>query len=315
MASERQIKANRGNAVKSTGPKTPEGKKAVSLNAITHGLLDRDTIITTGGGREDGDAYTTLLTGLHESCEPVGDLEVILVEKIAVAYWKLCRAGRVEVGALRQCRDNLETQLHEDLGVELEDDLDALEQFDITPRERVSVANSVSKMMPEDMRIDIQRRIRKNPLGVRHLLRTLDVAIIQVEQNSKLDHPAKRGLRLGYFNGRRSVNLALQVFGYEESEDGLSPEDRAAVLALLREEKAELEARLVEVEHRHQEIVDIAAAQASLPSDQDIARIQRYETMHDRQFNQAINQLERVQRRRLGEAPLPVLNVEVTNEQ
>ncbi len=316
MASERQINANRSNALKSTGPKTPEGKKAVSLNALTHGLLARDTIIATGGGREDGDAYTALLTGLHESFHPVGDLEVILVEKIAVAHWKLCRAARAEGGALRQCRDNLETQLREDLEVELEDDLDALDRFN----RAAALAAQTSVPMPpvarEDTRIKIQRRIRKNPLGVRHLLQTLDVAIVQVEHESRLDRYAKLKLRLEFLNGEPSRDGRIrQVFDYEDSENGLSPEDRAVLLTLLREEKAELEARLVGVKHRHQEIVETAAAQASLPSDQDIARIQRYETMHDRQFNQAINQLERVQRRRLGEAPLPVLNVEVTNEQ
>lgn len=38
MASERQIAANRLNAGRSTGPRTPEGKAVVSQNAVTHGL-------------------------------------------------------------------------------------------------------------------------------------------------------------------------------------------------------------------------------------------------------------------------------------
>jgi hypothetical protein len=38
MTSEKQIQANRRNARKSTGPKTPEGKDAVRLNANKHGL-------------------------------------------------------------------------------------------------------------------------------------------------------------------------------------------------------------------------------------------------------------------------------------
>ena len=43
MTSERQKAANRANAHHSTGPKTPEGKAAVRLNACRHGLLARDS--------------------------------------------------------------------------------------------------------------------------------------------------------------------------------------------------------------------------------------------------------------------------------
>ncbi len=38
MISEKQLEANRGNALLSTGPKTDEGKKRSSLNARRHGI-------------------------------------------------------------------------------------------------------------------------------------------------------------------------------------------------------------------------------------------------------------------------------------
>ena len=41
MATQAQIDANRRNAQKSTGPKTPKGKDTVAQNALKHDLLAR----------------------------------------------------------------------------------------------------------------------------------------------------------------------------------------------------------------------------------------------------------------------------------
>ena len=45
MSTLKQIEANRLNAKKSTGPRTAEGKAAVRLNALKHGLFALDPII------------------------------------------------------------------------------------------------------------------------------------------------------------------------------------------------------------------------------------------------------------------------------
>jgi hypothetical protein len=40
--SQRRIEANRRNAQRSTGPKTPEGKGKCAKNAVKHGLTARE---------------------------------------------------------------------------------------------------------------------------------------------------------------------------------------------------------------------------------------------------------------------------------
>jgi hypothetical protein len=42
MTSAKKAQANRQNALKSTGPKTPEGKAAIHLNAVRHGLSSQE---------------------------------------------------------------------------------------------------------------------------------------------------------------------------------------------------------------------------------------------------------------------------------
>ena len=54
MASVAQVQANRFNAQKSTGPRTPEGKAKVAQNAVTHGLLARAAVLQG----EDWEEYT-----------------------------------------------------------------------------------------------------------------------------------------------------------------------------------------------------------------------------------------------------------------
>ena len=45
MSTPAQIQANRQNAQKSTGPRTPQGKAVVAQNALKHGLLARQAVI------------------------------------------------------------------------------------------------------------------------------------------------------------------------------------------------------------------------------------------------------------------------------
>lgn len=80
--SQRKIESNRQNALKSTGPKTPEGKRAVRYNALKHGLLAREVVIDSDDGKENRGDFETLLSQLEEDLQPVGMLEQMLVEKI-----------------------------------------------------------------------------------------------------------------------------------------------------------------------------------------------------------------------------------------
>ncbi len=91
-SSPRQIEANRHNATKSTGPKTPQGKTVVALNALQHGLLSREAVI-------EGESEAELVDlgkRLRRQLAPVGELELLLVDRIVAAAWRLRRAIALE---------------------------------------------------------------------------------------------------------------------------------------------------------------------------------------------------------------------------
>ena len=94
MTSDKKAEANRRNALKSTGPRTPEGKNLVLLNAVRHGLRAEEILLAG----EDGEALEELGERLRAELQPFGELKNLLVDRIVAAYWRLRRVGRVESG-------------------------------------------------------------------------------------------------------------------------------------------------------------------------------------------------------------------------
>ena len=92
MATEAQIRANQRNAQKSTGPRTSEGKAAVSQNAVQHGLSARQTIISSESQAEFDLYRERMLSELA----PASPMESMLAERIITLSWRLKRAGRIQ---------------------------------------------------------------------------------------------------------------------------------------------------------------------------------------------------------------------------
>ncbi len=96
VTSARQVAANHANAARSTGPKTPEGRKWSSFNALQHGIYARDVVLPG----EDRDAYDALLQQLGEDLMPEGRVEAGLLKRLADIWWRLDRTAAIEAGLL-----------------------------------------------------------------------------------------------------------------------------------------------------------------------------------------------------------------------
>ena len=98
MATIHQIDANRRNARKSTGPKTPEGKAAVSMNSLRHGLRAR-TVVLPGESHEE---FHQLCDDLEHEWQPESRTAQFYLEQMAVSQWKLTRLEVAEAGIFKE---------------------------------------------------------------------------------------------------------------------------------------------------------------------------------------------------------------------
>jgi hypothetical protein len=82
-----RTRANRANAQKSTGAKTPEGKAVTSQNALKHGLFAEDLSKYFKG--EEGERYQRFITGIVADLRPVGDMETTVARRAADIQFRL----------------------------------------------------------------------------------------------------------------------------------------------------------------------------------------------------------------------------------
>lgn len=124
-ASAKQNMANRKNALKSTGPKTPGGKLAVARNGIEHGIYALWPVIEEVESARDWKRYRqAMLTSLVL----VGMLEVSLAERIILTSWRLRRTARYETEQIRLTQGSAMETVGASLGLEPERATSGLEE-------------------------------------------------------------------------------------------------------------------------------------------------------------------------------------------
>ena len=97
MATDAQIKANKENAQKSTGPTSIEGKKKSSMNAVTHGILSNITALPG----EDESFMQNLREDTLATYQPQDAMERCLVDRIYIAIVRQVRLCEAEAAKLR----------------------------------------------------------------------------------------------------------------------------------------------------------------------------------------------------------------------
>ena len=125
--SAKQLAANRANAARSTGPRTPEGKARSARNAIKHGFTASSfTVIRI----EDLQEIARLKEDLVSVYQPVNAQEMFALERMALAQQSILRAARLEAGLFTAALNRTipSERAYLDLDKEISEDIDVTVQ-------------------------------------------------------------------------------------------------------------------------------------------------------------------------------------------
>ena len=98
MSTDKQIAANRANALKSTGPRTASGKARAARNAFTLGLATHQLLAPS----ESRATLARHAAELRAHFSPATSIEALLVDRLIAASWRLRRARIIEARIYHQ---------------------------------------------------------------------------------------------------------------------------------------------------------------------------------------------------------------------
>jgi len=262
--SQRKLKANRDNAKKSTGPKTPRGKAFSRRNAIKHGLFLRSTA-NFEGLYEDPHEYNDLLKGLWDHYQPVGRVEEIEVERIALCYWRLQRACRYENAVNLAARRGFGIK-------QLAEQEKCCKELDKIGDAAILQLQSAKKEIEDTGEIsqEVMQRIDALVPGFERMSSTRDKDARERPEN---ESSSKWFLKL-------------------------SPQMRSSIIAM-RDTEISIACLERIPEQRWNDVLEIGIGQYAIPNPEALDRLLRYETTTERSLTRALDRLERLQRQQI----------------
>lgn len=172
MSSDRQLAANRANALKSCGPVTLEGKARSAANArVAHGLASPERAALSAVLRnEDRETFLAFHLALIEELQPVNTIEHIIVREVAVADWRLNRARAMEIALLDNQMDLMAPEL-----------ADSYESIDHATRAVLAFKKSAGEANALALLLRYTGRLQREAAHTRHELMVRRTAQLRYE--------------------------------------------------------------------------------------------------------------------------------------
>jgi hypothetical protein len=293
--SKKQLEANKQNAKKG-GVKTEEGKAIVKYNALKHGLLAKEVVITIGEGAENPEEFNACLNDLKAQLDPEGTLEEILVEKIAVAYWRLRRAYKYEVGLIRKELDTTTDDFYSNEYNKTDEEIDRdIEQQKIAAGAWEKDKKDFTRMHKAGKPLEEIYGWKTNWEWLqekeKYILETYDVDVFL-----------------------EPCEIQKRLANKEWSDDDVWQAHIELCDEKIDEHKGEI-ADLEKQKQKNRLELQVIKKLGNIPSRRELDRLLRYEGAIERQLYKALNQLERIQRLRAGDNVPAPLEVDVNNGQ
>jgi hypothetical protein len=289
---KRQIKANRKNSKKSTGPRTTMGKKDVASNAVKHGILAKEIIIATGNGQENEKEFEILIEGLYQDFMPIGMMEELLTQEIAICYWRLRRAMRAEVGEIRCKLDNFDLDFTQQLKdkASWSETLDRLNASSGNFKERRR--NSIELINIRGELISMLEYIKKKGRLTDEQIKKLFIYLgKEIEGSARLCYAINTWIIDSKSKDSKISEKVPSDFSAEKGKEH--------IIELLEYEIDRSDSEYCNAVGRERIKKGVNKAKYALPSDSAIEKILRYETSIRRRISRALKDLILLQQRRI----------------
>ncbi|HXX19632.1 MAG TPA: hypothetical protein VEJ46_09535 [Candidatus Acidoferrum sp.] len=289
---------------RATGPRTLRGKERSKHNALKHGIFSQALLLKS----ESRSEFDSVLSRLYANLAPVGALEELLVEKLAALIWRYRRLLAAEAGGIRK-----KTEL-----VESDQDKGEKKRGDVTVPIQVNNHTFIKWIKLGLVRsVDGTTILRATIELLTELRKSVETNGLRSDKDQELLNSIyAMDDRLRYTIGSEyemwSKTKKSSEEGRQENKYPSPTKCLTNLLDTIANEIRKLETLAQERKQADMEKAEIDRLCGSIPGPLDMERLIRYETTLERALDRTLNQIERLQRLRLGQPVLPAIQVDVS---
>jgi hypothetical protein len=295
------------------GPNTQEGKEIVRWNATRHGIRSPAPVVPGVERKEDWEEHRE---GVLENVSPVGHLEFVLAERVALLLWRLNRVTRYETESIALFQEKSEDDLADkrrfasrvhgaahpdDVRSNLKDarsDYRLLKRFTKLKNDKHLSSLDADRILWAVM--EVTDRVAEGEVAPENLLDEISIPGVPENTQEWEDYD-------GWTAGAVRAGIeAIAAATAEEPEELLEVATDAARRSIIGKEQA---AEQVERD------LERMSRERLLPDEKTLEKVARYEAHLSRGLYKAMHELEALQVRRTGgTAPLARLDVDGLTE-